>query len=86
MSFKNNHKSWRAFLCDYLGVNMKDAKRALIRLVHLVVPRNDLPFPWNLSREIKEAVKRFLSLPQLSHLQKMFHEKPNPTATRLHCA
>ena len=65
---------------------MKDATRALIRLVHLADPRHDLPFLWNLALEIKEAVKRLLSLPQFSDLQNMFNETPNPTATRLHYA
>ena len=65
---------------------MKDAKRVLIRLVPLASPRRDLPFQWELSLEVTDAVKRLLNLPQFAyagHVQREVRSDGYKTALRL---
>ena len=63
---------------------MKNAKRELIRIIHLGKPKHDLPFLWNLAAEMNRAVATLLEMPQFAYLDDKFNNRRNPLATNMH--
>ena len=84
--FSTHYRAWREFLAEFLGISIKAAKKQLIRLVHLGLPLQDIPFLWELAYQIDKAVDFLLDLDMFQHLKARFTDRPNPRATRLHYA
>eukprot|EP00973_Karenia_brevis_P047807 6636807-Karenia_brevis.AAC.1 len=55
-AFEQNAKQWRAGIAEYMDIPLKDAKKEVIRLIHLAAPRSDLPFLWALVADMRRAV------------------------------
>ena len=85
-ALKNHYKHIRAFLAEYLGISVKDAKKELIRIIHLGFPKHDLPYLWNLSVEMHEAAEALIALDKFAYLEGMFVTRRNPIATKIHYA
>ena len=58
----------------------------LVKLVHLGKPTSDIPFLWNLSVDMHEAVENLLKLQNLAYLDGMFATRRNPRASKMHYA
>lgn len=85
-ALKEHHRAARSFLAEYLGITVKNAKRELIRIIHLGKPKHDLPFLWNLAAEMNRAVATLLEMPQFAYLDDKFNNRRNPLATKMHYA
>jgi len=86
IAFRDNYKTWRAFLTEYFGWEPKQSKKELIRLLHLAFPRSELPCLWGLARDLSSAVDVFLSYDEFAYLKGTFSDRRSPKASRLHYA
>lgn len=85
-AFAANYKAWRSFLAAYMGVSAKEAKKLLIKILHLGTPPCDLPFLWNLAVDMHKAVGMLLALEKFSYLEGRFANRRCPPASKLHYA
>ena len=84
--YKSHYKLWRQFLSEYLNVNTHEAKKILTAIVHLGLPKHDVPFLWNLGIDMQRGIEFLLGLPKFAYLNGLFEERRNPAASRFHYA
>ena len=79
-----HYKTWRNLLVEYLGLEVDQAKSALIKLFFLGKPwSSDIPFMWKLAAELEEAADIFLSFPEYDYLKGRFEDRTNTRASKL---
>eukprot|EP00959_Pyramimonas_sp_CCMP1952_P352767 7390868-Pyramimonas_sp.AAC.1 len=69
-----------------MHVTAKEAKKLLIKIVHLGKPACDLPFLWNLAVDMHKAVDMLLSREKFRYLDGRFENRRCPAASKLHYA
>ena len=85
-AFAANYKMWRSLLAAYMCVSPKEAKKLLIKIIHLGKPTCDLPFLWNLAVDMHKAVDMLLACEKFSYLEGRFENRRCPAASKLHYA
>ena len=82
-SFVQRPQDWKDFVSEYLGVDAADAKKTIISLIFLGLPKCDIPFLWTVAVQVHKVAELLVSSPKYRRLNDMFEHRRRPIATRL---
>ena len=77
---------WRQFCQQYCEVDEDTAKTMILKLFSLGLPDTDFPFLWQLAVAIARSADILLGQPRFEYLKRLFSDRRNPTASRMHYA
>eukprot|EP00959_Pyramimonas_sp_CCMP1952_P173673 3629133-Pyramimonas_sp.AAC.1 len=74
---------WRAFVSDYLQVDLSEAKKMISLIFGVGKPASDIPFAWSLAVDAAQAKDIVLGYGGFQHFRRKFGARRRPAATRL---
>ncbi|CAK0905860.1 unnamed protein product, partial [Prorocentrum cordatum] len=74
---------YRAFVSDYLQVDLSEAKKMISLIFGVGKPASDIPFAWSLAVDAAQAKDIVLGYGGFQHFRRKFGARRRPAATRL---